>query len=291
MHEPQTRKLETHAHTPGEALNAERHNALRVGLPPELQQLHMVDSGHDNATVGVHYLDGELVLRVGRNATARNIEYHAATAKQLLRYQGPLGLVRRVLNLVASKLGLAQAYGSRGFEAQLEVRKLRSIEAKLWQLRSKLEFGAAMTDFGERVSAGKIDAELVEIQAQLVAHEANLNRYEPGKGVIEAQSKSTVDDYLDPPPTSAEISQAKDQAKVAAQRPIDEHALRIKTVSPRSEREMLLAIKNGEMPRFVARVGSKNARGTFARPDRSIIWPCAASRTWRKSAATSSPRR
>jgi hypothetical protein len=85
--------------------------------------------------------------------------------------------------------------------------------------------------------------------------------------------KRTLDDFLGREPTSEELEQASAEAKAEATISIAQQAASIKTGRARSERDMLLAIKNGEMPRYVARVAPKPKKdyGTFAR-DRPFVY-------------------
>ena len=82
--------------------------------------------------------------------------------------------------------------------------------------------------------------------------------------------KVSREDFLDTQPTDGDLETAKQQAQAERGMNLDEQAASIATGTARSEREMLLAIQNGEMPRFIARVGpsSNFDRGTFANPNR-----------------------
>lgn len=92
-----------------------------------------------NGKVESSYRDGEIVLEVGPDAAARQVRYHAATAKALLKYRGPLGRIRILLEDILTKLRIMPGYGTAGFEARLEVKKLRAIEADVMRLRDALE--------------------------------------------------------------------------------------------------------------------------------------------------------
>lgn len=55
---------------------------------------------------------------------------------------------------------------------------------------------------------------------------------------------------------------------------LDEQAASISTGTARTERDMLVSIQNGDLPRFIARVGPSNNfdRGTFANPNRPFAF-------------------
>jgi hypothetical protein len=82
--------------------------------------------------------------------------------------------------------------------------------------------------------------------------------------------KITQKDFLGTPATNAERVAAKAQAKSEREMTLDEQAASVTVGTARSERDMLLAIQYGEMPRFIARVGPADnfSRGTFANPNR-----------------------
>jgi hypothetical protein len=82
--------------------------------------------------------------------------------------------------------------------------------------------------------------------------------------------KVSHEDFLGTPATDADVAKAHTQAESERAMTLDEQAQAIATGSARSERDMLLAIQNGELPRFIARVGpdANFSRGTFANPNR-----------------------
>lgn len=86
------------------------------------------------------------------------------------------------------------------------------------------------------------------------------------------QPKRTLDDFLGEQPSPTETVRAKQQATAEAEMSIDEQTRSITLGHARSEREMLLAIKNGEMPRYVARVSLASKHATFANPNRPFAF-------------------
>jgi len=86
--------------------------------------------------------------------------------------------------------------------------------------------------------------------------------------------KTTREDFLGSPPTDAELTTAHNEAQHERGMSLDDQAASITTGSARTERDMLLAVQNGELPRFIARVGpsSNFDRGTFANPNRPFTF-------------------
>jgi hypothetical protein len=93
-----------------------------------------------------------------------------------------------------------------------------------------------------------------------------------GKASVAAPPKRTLDDFLGDAPSATELGRAKEQAKTESQMSLDEQAKSIRLGHARSEREMLLAIKNGEMPRYIARVSPASNHPTFANPKRPFVF-------------------
>jgi hypothetical protein len=85
-----------------------------------------------------------------------------------------------------------------------------------------------------------------------------------------SDGKVSREDFLGAPASDADLASAHAQTESERAMTLDEQAASITTGSARSERDMLLAIQNGELPRFIARVGPSDSfgRGTFANPNR-----------------------
>lgn len=93
-----------------------------------------------------------------------------------------------------------------------------------------------------------------------------------GKSSIQKPPKRTLDDFLGDAPNATELARAKEQVKAESRMSLDEQARSIRLGHARSEREMLLAIKNGEMPRYIARVSLASTHPTFANPNRPFVF-------------------
>lgn len=101
-----------------------------------------------------------------------------------------MGALRRLLSRVRQALTGHPAYGTAGFEANLEVQKLRGILAELDALHAGVEARAGRmtsrdTDVA-RESEG-IRQDIDAITRQLAGHEAKLDSYDAGRGFIAAE--------------------------------------------------------------------------------------------------------
>jgi hypothetical protein len=162
---------------------------LRSQLPSDLHGISVVRSAALAGTdVVVQYRNGEVHIEAGPLATGRHVGYHVATARQLLRFKGPLGLARRLVDTARSKLRGTPGYGTAGFEARAEVAKLVEIERELVALRGRLEEGAHVVERGRALDTGAVDAELARVQEQLELEGTRLDSYEPGKGFVAARA-------------------------------------------------------------------------------------------------------
>jgi hypothetical protein len=178
--------------TAGARRTRAKRDALAAELPPELRgEIRIVESDAvEGAGVHVVYKDGDLRIEVGPDAEPRHVRYHADTARHLLRFQGPLGSVRRLLDAILTKLKLTPGYGTKGFEANLEVKKLLAIQKELEQLHKRLD-GRVHQLSGDlsSIDARQIERELADIQEQLELHRRSVDSYDPGRGFVAAESK------------------------------------------------------------------------------------------------------
>ena len=161
--------------------------ALRAGLGDLAAHVPIVPvSGQELPGSGVRVRyddDGGVRLEIGPDVTPTHVRQHAQTARMLRRYQGVLGRVRRLLSRVRQLITGDPAYGTEGFEARAEVRKLTSII-------SELEAGAAAVQaHADRLTgAARIDAEaeraaiemrITDLVQQLARHQALIDSYDP----------------------------------------------------------------------------------------------------------------
>lgn len=158
-------------------------------LPPDLKGRLVENSAIDGAGVRVSYRQG-VQIEIGPTATAREIAWHVATAQMLARFEGPLGRIRQLLNAIAAKLGLADKYGTLGFEAQAEIAKLTAIKRELEAAQQQIE--ATFVRYGEAANIASRDADtlrkqLAGLEDQLKQHESALRSLEPGRGFVAAE--------------------------------------------------------------------------------------------------------
>ncbi|SMO71685.1 eCIS core domain-containing protein [Fodinibius sediminis] len=144
--------------------------------------------------VQVRYKDGSLVLEVGPRATDRHVGYHVETMRQLARYEGVVGMIRQLASRIRQMLGLGPGYGSRGFEARLEVDKLRRILSDLDQLKQQID--ARAERLSSDASLAKAQAEQAAIQreidsitAQLQEHQRAVESTASGAGYVAARDE------------------------------------------------------------------------------------------------------
>lgn len=145
----------------------------------------------------VRYVGGEVVVEIGAKTAAKKgaaaVAHHVATARELLRYSGTFGSIRRLVSKVFGMLRFTPGYGTQGFESRLEVRKLRSIIGELEGLMARIDAHAA--DLSKRkvdaeTAKKEISEEIKKLEQQLAEHEALVNSYSPGRGFVAARAET-----------------------------------------------------------------------------------------------------
>lgn len=157
--------------------------------------------------VHVRYNDaGGLRVEIGPQAQPAHVRRHVETVRALRRYEGAMGRVLTVLSRARQFVTGHPAYGTKGFENQLEVRKLRSIIAEMEVDRRAVEAkadrltGSAAVDL--RAEAAAIRKDVDALEAQLVGHEADLASYAAGRGFVAAEDTG-------PAPSAGAVTRAK----------------------------------------------------------------------------------
>jgi hypothetical protein len=147
--------------------------------------------GADAATVRVYYDNGKVRIHHGSEATARDIELHMPTVRALRRYEGLSGSIRLLLQRAIALLGFTQtpAYGSKGFEAELEIKKLTAIRDDLLARQEAIDLNARRF-IDKEIESAVIDRHISDIDKQILQHMHDLDSLEAGKGFIAAQKKS-----------------------------------------------------------------------------------------------------
>lgn len=158
-------------------------------------RVRIVENPDIGSSVLVRYLDGVLHIEMGPEAGVRRLRAHLETARLLRQYEGPIGLIRRLVDRIRSLLRLTPGYGTRGFEARLEVRKLTEIKTALEQILRDIHARAMRMSGEELVSAAereRLQRELSAVEMQLAQHQELVNSYEPGRGFVAALDPATM---------------------------------------------------------------------------------------------------
>lgn len=163
---------------------ANRQNELLNGLPENLRSQIPVerDPTLNGNTVKVDYsfssrgVEG-IRIKVGPDATPRDIELHARTVTTLQKYSGLQGRVRSLLERITTRLGLKHVPppGSRAWEAKHELEKLSGI------IQDRQATLAVTTDSTQRIA---LENELTSLEAQVQLHENALGNLHDGNGYI-----------------------------------------------------------------------------------------------------------
>jgi hypothetical protein len=167
--------------------------ALHEAIPDDLKTAALLVERPDlpGDTVQVRHDQGRLHVEVGPRATTAKVKAHLPTVRALNKYQGPMGLLRRILSQIGTLLRLTPGYGTEGFEARLEVKKLNEIKGDLETIRADIDRKSKeLSDDPARAATetekAAIGLEIVRIEAQLSEHAAKVTSYRPGKGFIAA---------------------------------------------------------------------------------------------------------
>jgi hypothetical protein len=194
--------------------------ALDGALPADMRgQVPIVENPTLHAhTVEVVYDNGRVRMEVGPKAEASHVAQHVETARQLLRYRGVVGAVRRVIDQINTILRLMPGYGTRGFEARLEVQKLTRIISELERMQADVDDRASRLSgdpsLAKTSAEGQaIGRELDALRKQLAEHQKAVNSFDRGSGRVAALA--AVADF----PTVATQLNAIEAHVIAAGRP------------------------------------------------------------------------
>jgi hypothetical protein len=181
-HSPDSQVAPSHAAAPPE---------LRSALPPDVADVPIVrGEGLEGTGARVRYENGELVFEVGPKVEPRHIRGHVETARILRGYRGVVGGLRRLLSRLLHLLRIMPGYGSEGFEARVEVKKLRGQIADVERLQRALNERLAQVSRDGGHGAEELSRLAVEREtliAELAEHEASVDSFEAGRGYIAAE--------------------------------------------------------------------------------------------------------
>jgi hypothetical protein len=185
--------------------------ALRAALGADLAAVPIVETALAGNAVHVTYgSDGGVRVEIGPTVQPEHVRRHAETVRQLRRFEGVVGLLRRLLSRVRQALTGHPAYGTEGFEARLEVQKLNAILADLnaqlagVEARTDRLTGREGVDLAREGEAIRRDIEALE--RQLNRHQADLDSFDAGRGFVAAED------------TTATMKGARDRARALRER-------------------------------------------------------------------------
>ncbi len=147
------------------------------------------------------FVNGRLVLELGPQAGHVQLAQHLDTLRVLQRYEGTLGMIRRLFSQIGELLGMGPGYGSRGHEAQLEVTKLLGIRADLETHRMAIEAAMAraadtgtLSVLAENYAA--LLGEISGIEGQVQTHERDVNSTADARGHVAMASTTPTGPVL-----------------------------------------------------------------------------------------------
>lgn len=159
------------------AANAPHIEALQAALPRDLGGLEVVPAALPvGVRARVRYEGDRVWIEVGPHTTPRDIAHHARTVRMLQRYTGWRGRIRRVIDRIWSFASGRPRYGTRGFEARLEVEKLRAIDA---ELRQAMDLAVR-----EGRDTALLEGRLSENASRIAEFESAMDSLEAGRGWI-----------------------------------------------------------------------------------------------------------
>ncbi|MEN0064584.1 MAG: DUF4157 domain-containing protein [Myxococcota bacterium] len=148
--------------------------------------------------VRVRYRRGKVRLEVGPRASRRRVQQHLETLHALRRFEGPLGMVRRLGSRITEIFTRLPGYGRAGFESRFEVRKLRrmlsEIEGIRDQIQERIRNAGEQSDPLDPIELAGIEAEIAGLREQLAYHEGQIDSVDPGRGFVAADDTSGASD-------------------------------------------------------------------------------------------------
>ena len=152
----------------------------------------VVDESLNAGTVKAYY-QPDVHLKIGRDATAADIQLHVPTLRVLQRYQGLTGKIRALIERITNwiKRNGEPPVFSRAWEAKLELEKLPAIiEARQARLAS------VDLDADTRT---QLEAEIADLEEQIAYHTRNLDEMDtnPGRGYVAVEFKVDTDLFAD----------------------------------------------------------------------------------------------
>ena len=214
--ETTSRRVETGRTAPGSVPSArlELHRAL--GDLQGRVEIFEDPSLEGTWTVRIRYNEGRVRLEVGDQARPRHIRSHVEMVRQLRRYEGIMGRIRIFLHDVRAILTRSPRFGTEGFEARLEVQKLRRIIIELEAIQDQIDQRLARLSADASLAATRteqqaIARELTSMREQLARHEAEVNSVTHGRGYVAAEDTTTL--------SQQEIDSFREHIQILGRRP------------------------------------------------------------------------
>jgi hypothetical protein len=148
----------------------------------------MINPDLEAGTVRIQYLhtDGVIThmwMEIGPGTPAARVKQHVQVARDMARYMGLSGRVRKIYQQIEAWLSKNRAAGpgSRAWEARLEVAKLQRIIDEQFAAYDKAvdEKNTALRD--------ALSRELDHLESQLLAHARDVDKFEAGRGFVAAE--------------------------------------------------------------------------------------------------------
>jgi hypothetical protein len=181
--------------TVGRLRSSEERAALHRALGDLVGRVPIVENPDAalGATVRVHYSGPRVWVEVGPEAGPRQISDHVETIRQLQRYEGLRGSIRRSIRRA---LGM-QEIGLRGPEAEMEVEKLTRILGSLEGMQQRIDQRAARLTEGaaraeDPAEQEAIAQEIDDLRWQLFENLREIGSTEQGRGYVAAETTEDV---------------------------------------------------------------------------------------------------
>jgi type III secretion translocon protein HrpF len=150
-------------------------------------------------TTRVRYDNGRVRIETGPHATAAQVQAHLETARALQKYEGPLGQIRQLRDRIQQTLTGTPGYGTAGFEARLEVKKLKGMLAELdtaqRQIDERIRTMGGRPDSATVAERAAINRDIADLEVQLRVHQNNVDSLAPGRGFVDKYSKQALEEF------------------------------------------------------------------------------------------------
>jgi hypothetical protein len=138
--------------------------------------------------------ENEVVIEVGPKANAENVRDHLATARYYEQFNGPLGKIKLMIEMVTQLMTGDAMHGTRGHDASLEVQKLDQILQRLEGQRAEIQrFVNEVGGHDASTAKSEIDRKIEVIERTLKQEQALVDSHAASKGAIASPNTENVD--------------------------------------------------------------------------------------------------